>query len=148
MTSDPLNPVNCACFNVRRAARGLTRIYDQALKPAGLHATQFTLLSVLAGSAGDAKGEDGITMTGLAQRLGTDRTTLTRNLALAERAGWIATRPGADRRERLIAPTAAGRDVLRAALPHWKAAQERILAQLGPSGLNDLLALTHRLHMD
>ncbi|HJX86773.1 MAG TPA: MarR family winged helix-turn-helix transcriptional regulator, partial [Gemmatimonadales bacterium] len=69
---------DCACFNVRKAARALTAFYDQVMAPTGLRATQGTLLVALA-RAGD------IPVTRLAGILGMDRTTLTRNLEPLER---------------------------------------------------------------
>ncbi|MBH96306.1 MAG: MarR family transcriptional regulator, partial [Gammaproteobacteria bacterium] len=39
---------NCACFNVRKTSRMITQLFDHALKPSGIKATQFTLLAVLA----------------------------------------------------------------------------------------------------
>ncbi len=141
MSPELLEPFNCACFNLRRAARQVTRAYDRALRPAGVQATQFTLLSVLAGSEED----DGIAMSDLAGRLGLDRTTLTRNLTFAERAGWVAVAPGADRRERLVSLTAAGREKVEAALPFWQSAQQAVLKQLGSTDLAHLIALSRRL---
>ena len=58
---DRLNFANCSCFNLRRAARRVTQVYDHALAPSGLKATQFALLAVL---EGDVAGE-GIAMTRL-----------------------------------------------------------------------------------
>ena len=39
---------NCACFNLRKAARAVTQSYDEALKPIGLRATQLSVLNVIA----------------------------------------------------------------------------------------------------
>ena len=64
---------NCLCFNLRKAARALTQTYDAALKPAGVTAPQFALLSTLAGYGP-------VSLSDLAAALGMDRTTLTRNL--------------------------------------------------------------------
>ena len=30
---DPKTPANCTCFNLRKAARAVTQMYDEALKP-------------------------------------------------------------------------------------------------------------------
>ncbi|MCH9764895.1 MAG: MarR family transcriptional regulator [Alphaproteobacteria bacterium] len=144
MTIQPYAQHNCACFNIRRAARHVTQAYDHALKPVGLQATQFSLLAMIDG----VSSEKGIALTELAARLGMDRTTLTRNLAVAERAKWIVTRSGKDRRERLIKLTLSGRRKLNKARPLWKLAQEQVVKKLSVSSLSDLLALTHRLSAD
>jgi DNA-binding MarR family transcriptional regulator len=73
---------NCACFNPRKVARAVTQLYDDALRPAGLRVTQFSLLVVVR-MAGP------VSVTRLAELTVLDRTTLTRNLELLERQGWI-----------------------------------------------------------
>ena len=35
----------CACFNLRKATRMVTQLYDDALKPVGIRATQLTVLA-------------------------------------------------------------------------------------------------------
>ena len=141
MTVKPLEHPNCACFNIRKAARKITQAYDWHLKPTGLQATQFTLLAML--SANDDK--NGIAMTNLAKRLGMDRTTLTRNLTLAERADWVTITSGNDRRERLITLTPAGRRIIKEAEPYWQAAQNQIVKQLGRTRLSQLIELTRSI---
>lgn len=37
--------LECACFNLRKAARAVTQLYDDALRPAGVLATQLPLLA-------------------------------------------------------------------------------------------------------
>lgn len=138
---DIQQPRNCACFNLRRAARKVTQAYDAALKPSGLLATQYSLLALLA----EAAPPEGLAISELAERLGTDRTTLTRNLAVAERQGWLRVAVGADRRERRVQILPAGRGRLKAAQPHWRAAQESMRKKLGLGGFAELLALTRQI---
>jgi DNA-binding MarR family transcriptional regulator len=114
----------CACFNVRKAARAITRFYDSVLEPSGIQGTQFSLLTVA-----HLAGELPITET--ADRLGVDRTTLTRNLRVLETRGFIAVGPGKDGRTKSIQLTTAGRDALMKALPYWKKAQQRVVQDLG-----------------
>jgi DNA-binding MarR family transcriptional regulator len=115
----------CSCAAVRRTGRVLTQLYDEILAPSGLRVTQFSLLATLARTSPVTLGE-------LANLSVMDRTTLTRNLAPLERAGWVHTAAGADRRTRQVALTEAGRATLVAALPLWRAAQERVDQQFGP----------------
>jgi DNA-binding MarR family transcriptional regulator len=114
----------CVCFNLRKAARAVTQVYDAQLKPSGLKATQLSLLAVLA-SAGP------ITVKQLAERLVMDRTTLTRNLKPLERDGLIRSSAGEDRRTRSLVLTRKGQAALLRALPLWEEAQTRMLARLG-----------------
>jgi DNA-binding MarR family transcriptional regulator len=74
----------------------------------------------------------------LAEELGLDRSTMTRNLAPLERDGLIASAPGPDRRVRLVTLTDRGRRALVTALPLWEKAQRRVLAALGARRFHEL----------
>jgi len=120
--------LDCACFAVRRAARAVTQDYDRALRPSGLRATQFSLLSVLA-----IGGRTGVSR--LADRLGTERLL---------KRGLVAVHPAADGRVREVALTAAGFAALSAALPHWRRVQRAMRRRLAPPVLETLGALAAR----
>ena len=107
---------DCRCLNARREAQRLTRAYDEKLRPFGLTVNQFSMLTtlILAGPLSVAE---------LAEHLGIDRTTLTRNLALGEKNGLVETVTGDDRRVRLVEITRAGRALADQALPAWQEAQ-------------------------
>lgn len=115
---------SCTCFHLRQAARAVTRVFDETLAPAGLRATQFSLMMVLAHL-------ETATVSELAQALIMDRTTLSRNLKPLEQGGWIRTAPGRDRRTRTLSLTARGRKALEKALPLWEQAQNAVLKRLG-----------------
>src|SRR5205085_11922608 len=108
----------CTAHGLRKAARALSRFYDQAMASAGLRGTQFDLLVALslAREAPVAK---------VAEELGLDRTTLTRNLGPLERDGLVESVPDEDKRVRRLRLTERGRDVLADALPRWERAQQR-----------------------
>ena len=123
VTPDPflLETTRCLCLAARRASRAITREFDQALRAHGLRATQFTLLSALHLAGPKSIGD-------LAELLSADRTTLTRNLALAERHGWVALRTDrGDARSRIAAITPKGSRALEAALPAWRKTQQRLV---------------------
>ncbi len=122
----------CACFNLRKASRVITQHFDEALKPSGLLATQFTILVALAMSRSATVNE-------LAEKLVMDRTTLTRNLKPLEREGWLKSEPGQDQRTRVITLTAKGEVVLAKALPRWQEAQTMVEKNLGQPRWNALL---------
>ena len=117
---------NCRCMSARREAARLTRLYDDHLRPHGLTVNQFTL--VLAGP---------LSMRDLAERLGIDRTTLTRNIALSRSAGHVTETPGRDARQRFVSVTLAGRAIAGEALPAWKAAQAKAVREPGQRNLPD-----------
>ncbi|MBT3658843.1 MAG: winged helix-turn-helix transcriptional regulator [Rhodospirillaceae bacterium] len=140
---DLTEPKNCTCFNLRRAARAVTQLYDEALKPTGLRATQMPILAML-----DAIGS--VPMTQLANALGMDRTTLTRNLRPLLAQKLVATTEGADKRQRRVEITAQGRRRLTDAEPHWRAVQTRLAESFGipewqnlMGGLDNLVAEIH-----
>src|SRR5437870_6276864 len=92
----------CTCLNLRRITRKVTQRYDEWLAPSGLRATQFSLLGIL-----HAPGE--VSISGLAERMDIDRTTLTRNLQLLAEQGLVAIGTGSDPRSRTVSVTPKGR---------------------------------------
>ena len=73
----------CMCASYRRASRALTHLYEAALRPVGLRATQFTILHVLSRVGEVSQGH-------LGQILAMDSTSLTRTLRIMVRQRWIA----------------------------------------------------------
>ncbi len=123
----------CVCFNIRKSARVITQLYEEALQPTGLRATQFTVL-VATRVLGTA------TISNLAHGLVMDRTTLTRNLKPLEKQGFIRILLGKqDRREREVTLTRAGQDILLEALPLWKGVQETVVESLGANRVTRLM---------
>ena len=122
----------CVCFNLRKSARLLSQIYDQALKPVGIKVTQLSLLMAVA-------GQDGITMGRLARPLGMDRTTLSRNARLLAKKGLLEIGEGEDRREQLLSLTDRGVTLLKEALPLWDSVQRRLAEEMGEDRLSDIL---------
>lgn len=114
----------CMCFNLRKASRAVTQVYDEFLRSGGLRTTQFSLLAMLVG-----KGP--MPIRTLADYMVMDRTTLTRNLKLVEREGLVTVRAGEDRRTRIVEITEKGRDAIRHALPFWQDAQDFMVRELG-----------------
>lgn len=125
----------CACANLRRAARIVTQRYDHSLQPAGLKATQFTLLQALAIVGNISQGK-------LGDVLGLDSTTLTRTLALLRRKGWTQAKPGEDRREVRLTLTAAGNRKYHSALHYWQSAQKQLRRALGEAGWTQIMEST------
>ena len=115
----------CVCSAARRKSRELTRFYERAMRGSGLRASQFTLLATLIQTGP-------IPATRLADFLGLDRTTLTRNLRPLHRDGHVTIEDGADRRVHKAAITAKGVAAAERAYPAWRKAQDAALAR--PSG--------------
>lgn len=123
---------SCVCYNLRKAARATTRLYDHFLRPSGLRTTQYSVLMA-------ARLRGPITLTQLADIILTERTTLTRNLTVLEKQGLILVEQGGDRRKREVTITEKGRQALLAAIPLWEAAQAHIEKGLGGDCMQSLL---------
>jgi DNA-binding MarR family transcriptional regulator len=128
----------CACQSLRRLTRLVTRIYDQELRQADIEITQFGLLTALA-MVGEANQK------ALSAGFAMDSTTLTRTLALLRKRGWIHSRPGRDRRERIFRLTEAGKAQIGAARQHWQAAEHRLRRVLGPVAWKQMQATVTRV---
>jgi DNA-binding MarR family transcriptional regulator len=125
MSSERPKPATtpCLCNALRQADRAVSRLYDEELRGVGLRTTQYSLLRWLR-HAGEVRQRDLGALTYL------DETTLTRNLRPLIDAGWVAVRPGEDRREKLVRLTDAGAAKLREARPAWERAQQRLRSRL------------------
>lgn len=111
-------------MNLRKTARLIAQFYDQRLQPGGLRNTQFTLLVVL-------DHLSPVSIKNLADHMGMDRTTLTRNLRLLERDNYITAQPGKDARVRMISATGKARVAIKETRPYWQKAQGEFLQKFG-----------------
>jgi DNA-binding MarR family transcriptional regulator len=135
--ADYMAAADCFCLGARQAARKITRLYDGYMQKSGLRATQFTILSQLM-----LRGE--MPIGKLADILGMERTTLTRNLTLLEQRKWVSIEAGDDPRSRVIAITAMGRGAVRRGFPHWSQAQAHVGKMLGADGQSAMKLLVSR----
>lgn len=129
----------CLCLHVQRAARALSRRFDEALRPLELTNGQFSLLMSL--NRPEPPG-----MGSVAQLLAMDRTTLTAALKPLERRGLLKIAVDReDKRGRRLSLTPAGHALLIAAMPVWKKAHadiDRLLPRSADALRADLLALS------
>jgi DNA-binding MarR family transcriptional regulator len=123
----------CVSFNIRKAARAVTQLYDERMRPCGLRSTQLSIL-------GKTLVLEPVTVTRLAEATLTDRTTLTRNLRLLDRQGFIQVARGQDQREREVRLTERGREVLAQVYPIWHEVQAEVAERFGHARLARLLA--------
>jgi DNA-binding MarR family transcriptional regulator len=120
----PVKPQGCTNLKLRQLDRVVTRHYDAYLSAAGIKNTQYSLLSHVA-ALGPIRPSD------LAQRMGLDASTLTRNLQPLVSQGWLRMGPGDDARSRLIEATKEGHAKRSEAKREWKRAQLALNARLG-----------------
>jgi DNA-binding MarR family transcriptional regulator len=117
----------CNCTALRKASRRVSQMYDVALAPAGLRATQFAILSEI-----ERRANDPPTMRELADSMTMDRSTLGQNLRPLERDRLVAWEPSvADRRRKLVILTEKGRARRMRARSLWRTAQERFERTVG-----------------
>jgi DNA-binding MarR family transcriptional regulator len=133
-----LLPLPCACANIRRLSRLVTRLYDAELRDSELEVTQFGVLSALNRLGKATHGQ-------LARGFGMDSTTMTRVVAVLERRGWVVRRAGTDRRQRIYQITREGRRQLDGARAGWRRAQDRLATILGAQALAALTDATTRM---
>lgn len=140
----PVEPLElpCACASIRRAARALSRLYEEALAPVDLSSTQMTVLMFLGRSGA-------IPLSDLADALAMDRTSLYRALRPLDRRELVRIRATADRRAKEALLTVEGERHLARAMPHWQKAQARFIESFGASawdrlhrGLTRVVAVT------
>lgn len=81
---------------------------------------------------------DKIGRSALAERLGMDRTTLTRDLKPLENAGLVDAAESDDRRERLLALSQEGLRRLKKSYDCWEKMQKEFAAAIGDQGLATL----------
>jgi DNA-binding MarR family transcriptional regulator len=115
--------MQCLCAATRLAARAITKVYEAELRKAGLQAPQFWLLMEIAHRQPVSQSE-------LLKGAVIDQTTLSRNLAVVVKHGWVACEVKG--RQRVYSISKSGRAKLERAKPKWMAAQERMKAALGP----------------
>lgn len=114
---------HCLSANLRRTERLVTRHYDSYLEPAGVTAVQLPMLAMIATA-------DEPTFRLLTEQLELDRSTLSRNLALLQRIGFVDIGPPSGPKPGLIQLTRKGVTVLRAAHVQWKRAHRELMKML------------------
>ncbi len=121
----------CIAGRTRLLNRVIISIFDQALRPAGLRNGQLTLLC-MACYMGRVRPHE------LQDLLQMDASTVSRNVKLLQKRGWLRTLPAGDERTHYVALTPRGVKQIEKALPLWQQAQERATQLLGELGARSL----------
>ena len=114
----------CIAVRLCMLSRGVTRIYNQALRPYGLMVSQMNIL-VAVSCLGEARQQE------VCQALHLEKSTLSRDVGRMRSQGWLEEVPGEDGRTALLRITPAGKRLLEKATPAWQRAQEEATALLG-----------------
>lgn len=127
----------CLASNLRRADRLATQIYDLPMKRHGLKSTQFGVMVAL-------HAMQPASVSALAAQLGIDRTTMTRNLEVMKRLGWVEPAKSEDQRESRMSLTDEGERLIAAAYPDWERSQQAMIRLLGAARVEGLLSETKK----
>lgn len=122
----------CAGWNARLAARRITAFLNRRMQGSGLSLAQFSLMAQIAAARDD-------TLSELAERIGLDQSTLSRNLQVLEAAGLVEIAAGdRDARRRAVGLTKMGALKLEAGLIDWKRAHGELARRLDPEAARRL----------
>ncbi len=128
----------CLGNRIGRLHRVIARRFDKAMRPLGLSLPQLEVLGVLM-----IRGEVAPAM--IAEALAIERSTISRNLTLMERNGWIAAVSAPSGRTKSVSITEQGVEMLASADTAWTDAQDQIMEILGPDALATLDGWLDRL---
>jgi DNA-binding MarR family transcriptional regulator len=135
----PNSQYPCLCALIRKAGRIATRSYDNILKPCGLKVTQFGMLANIARNPATTVSE-------LAELLSMDQTTVSRNLRVLEKSGYIRLEGEmADHRIRRIQISDLGVSKMNEAGPLWKQAQLEMQRVLGRENIDGMIKSAKKL---
>jgi len=126
----------CGSFNLRKASRAVTQLYDDILQPTGLRSTQVVVLVALA-------AEPELNLARLARELVLSPSTLSRTIGPLKRDGLLQTYAG--KRGKSVRLTQRGEKALLAAVPYWQKAQAKFTGMVGATAwekLTDQLSQT------
>jgi DNA-binding MarR family transcriptional regulator len=138
----------CTNTALRRAARRLGTLYDDALAPLGLKATQVGLLAEIERMTAESGGQ-APTLQDLATKLAIQISAVTHALRPLVRDGFVELQPDEhDRRAKRGALTTAGEARLHEALVLWATANQRVEQVLGSDSASALRALADHVASD
>jgi DNA-binding MarR family transcriptional regulator len=99
-------------------------MYEEELRGAGMNPAQFELMTYL-------WARPGVSQAALAEAMDIDQTTLSRNVKLLVRQGWVVASAGMkDRRVSTCALSEAGAAALQVAMPLWERARAKVAGSL------------------
>ncbi|MBP1628960.1 MAG: DNA-binding transcriptional repressor MarR [Holophagaceae bacterium] len=128
----------CIVGRMRLMNRVITGLYDSALRPLGVKASQFNIL-VVTGQLGLARPAEVCSILRL------DTSTLSRNVERMRTQGWLEIVPAEDARAQPFRLTEQGRLLLEQCAPAWERAQQGAEELLGEEGMTLLDKLARKL---
>jgi DNA-binding MarR family transcriptional regulator len=131
----------CLVVRLRLLNRVVTNIYNDALRPLGVKASQLNILVVTA-KLGLARPAD------VCKRLQLDTSTLSRNVERMKARDWLDVVDDANGRAQPFRLTAKGKRLLERALPAWEEAQEKVKKLIGADTITSIDNAVRRVRDD
>ena len=125
-------------LSYRKASRVISQIYDRELAEVGLKCGQFSILRAVHELRQTTNAE-------LQELLVLEQTTLTRGLKPLIRDGYIKSKPGQDKREKLLSLTREGRALYDRADKKWQKAQDDVIRKLGRKTAEQMMEMNRVL---
>ncbi|KAB7760691.1 MarR family winged helix-turn-helix transcriptional regulator [Mycolicibacterium mucogenicum] len=125
---------NCLAVRVRLLGRAVTSLYDRALEEHGVSIAQINLMASL-GKMGPCSPAR------IGEVLQLERSTVSRNLSLLMKHGWVDAVSANAKGVREVALTAAGRQKIETVMPAWRQAQQEAAELLGSGGVEAVRTL-------
>lgn len=129
----------CVSYNLRKASRIVSKVYAKEMRAAPVRGPQFSLMMAIL-------RRENPTISELAEHMGADRTTMTRNLEQLAKRRLISITQGKNLRSKAVRLEPKGKDALDRSVPYWRNAQTKVLERLGEDRwlrmLSDLTALS------
>ncbi|MEE8584807.1 MAG: MarR family winged helix-turn-helix transcriptional regulator [Acidobacteriota bacterium] len=131
-TTPELIAQECIAVRVRRLNRVITKLYDDALRPLGIKASQLNILVVI-GRSGLIRPAE------ICNRLALEFSTVSRNADRMRARGWIEfVDDERDGRAHQLRLSGKGKRLLEKAKPAWEKAQQKATDLLGGEGVSAL----------
>jgi DNA-binding MarR family transcriptional regulator len=139
-TTDDLARVanDCIAVRVRLINRVITALYDEALRPHGLRVSQGNILVAVA-RLGEARPAE------VCRMLRIEKSTLSRDVELMKKEGWLASEPPTGGRNQTLRITPEGLELLAKVQPAWERAQGEAKRLIGDAGVDAVHEIAARL---
>lgn len=124
---------NCLSVRLRLMNRMVGAVYDEALRPHGIKASQLNILVAVS-----AFGR--VTSRQLCQVLHMGPSTLSRAVGRLKKSGWLQVRPSGEGKILKIEVTQKGFKKIEQVYPDWKKAQAKAAKALGESTSEMIIA--------
>ena len=133
-----LLPTVCPATNIGKANKIVSRIFEEEFKGFSVTTVQFAVLVHI--HVMESPG-----CTELAERLGSDPSTISRIIDTLEGKQLVRTCRGEDRRTCVYCLTDEGSAAIRQALAGWQRANARVIEKIGSDRWQDTLDLLRHL---